>query len=408
MPIREAAKDITFGGVAGIVAAVFEYPFDLAKVRLQAQLLSQTNTSQLRFNGPCDCLVKTWRGEGIRGLYRGLTAPIAGAMVESSVLFTSYSYFQNLIHSLSATRSGTTLSLPQLAVAAGGAGSVTSFVITPVELVKCRMQVQMLNMPIHMDPPSARNYSMAAVHVSNLILPARVVAAPPVGTIVTATSRQRPMGSSSHSPIASFTRNQLAGSTWKPPGILSVTASIIRVRGLRGLWLGHTGTMLRDTGGSAVWFSVKEWAAARLQDRRRRQSMRSTMHKSRNESLLPWESALAGALAGAVSTLLLYPADTVKSAVQTEEVLQARPRSGTKSPRFLLSTLPDPKAEIKSGRLLCQTSSSANTFLAVLRRMYASHGLRGLYTGCGMTVARTVPASGIIFVVYDGLSAWFA
>jgi hypothetical protein len=79
------AKDITFGSVcqtkiislgpslnsaasqaAGIVSKVFEHPFDLTKVRLQAQVLDAT----ARFRGPLDCLVRTFKSEGVRGLYR--------------------------------------------------------------------------------------------------------------------------------------------------------------------------------------------------------------------------------------------------------------------------------------------------------------------------------------------------
>ena len=49
-----------------MVSKVFEHPFDLTKVRLQSQVLDTT----ARFNGPIDCLVKTWKNEGFRGLYR--------------------------------------------------------------------------------------------------------------------------------------------------------------------------------------------------------------------------------------------------------------------------------------------------------------------------------------------------
>lgn len=49
-----------------MVSEVFEYPFDLAKVRLQSQVLDNT----ARYGGPLDCLMQTWRTEGVRGLYR--------------------------------------------------------------------------------------------------------------------------------------------------------------------------------------------------------------------------------------------------------------------------------------------------------------------------------------------------
>lgn len=87
-PAVRAAKDITFGSVrllpflpphqslltfrpprlqiAGIVSKFFEHPFDLTKVRLQAQVLD----AAARFNGPLDCLVQTYKNEGVRGLYR--------------------------------------------------------------------------------------------------------------------------------------------------------------------------------------------------------------------------------------------------------------------------------------------------------------------------------------------------
>jgi ornithine carrier protein len=85
-PAVRAAKDITYGSVrqivflvrqipnptgttfqaAGIVSKVFEHPFDLTKVRLQAQVLDAT----ARFRGPLDCLNRTFRNEGVRGLFR--------------------------------------------------------------------------------------------------------------------------------------------------------------------------------------------------------------------------------------------------------------------------------------------------------------------------------------------------
>lgn len=170
--------------------------------------------------------------------------------------------------------------------------------------------------------------------------------------------------------------------------------SIIDTYGVRGLWLGHTGTLLRETGGTAAWFVAKEWIARHLIERRIRQSpyMPSPTGEGppvprtvTNTKLMVWESALSGALAGAIGALVFYPADTVKSAIQTEEEL--RPQSLTSS---------------KAWR-----SRKPSTFLGVLRQMVKTHGVKGLYSGCGMTVARAVPSSGIIFVVYDGLTAYF-
>jgi hypothetical protein len=57
-----------------MVAKVFEHPFDLCKVRLQSQVLDE----HARFKGPVDCLYKTWKYEGVRGLYRVIISYIPG------------------------------------------------------------------------------------------------------------------------------------------------------------------------------------------------------------------------------------------------------------------------------------------------------------------------------------------
>lgn len=49
-----------------MASKVLEHPFDLTKVRLQSQVLD----TSARFSGPLDCLKQTWKGEGIKGLYR--------------------------------------------------------------------------------------------------------------------------------------------------------------------------------------------------------------------------------------------------------------------------------------------------------------------------------------------------
>lgn len=182
-----------------------------------------------------------------------------------------------------------------------------------------------------------------------------------------------------------------------PPGPLKIVTSTIRDHGFRGLWVGHTGTLLRETGGTAAWFAVKEWVAGSLKDRRLRgtESIESTDSASNphkrvhvgeaTDDLLPWESAVSGAISGAACVLALYPADTVKSAMQTRE--EMRPSSSSASPSSYFNNKPP-------------------SFWKTCVQMYKMHGIRGLYAGCGMTVARALPSSAIVFVTYDGLSAW--
>ncbi|KAG1726387.1 mitochondrial carrier [Suillus lakei] len=318
-----AAKDITFGSIAGMVSKVFEHPFDLTKVRLQSQVLDTT----ARFNGPIDCLVKTWKNEGVRGLYRGLPAPIVAAMLENASLFMSYSELQNVIRRINSQPLSHDLSLPQLALAGAGAGAITSFLLTPVELVKCKMQVQMI-----------------APKPLSVSIPESTVAA---------------------------TLDSSLGPVSRPlPGPIAVLMSVIRTEGIRGLWLGQTGTLIRECGGGAAWFATKEFVGTTLIKRRGSELTR--------KDIVPWESALSGACAGGIFNFSMFPADSIKSTMQTEEDL--RPRG---------SNAPKP------------------TFLGTAKAMYRAQGVKGLYAGCGITVARSIPSSAIIFLIYDGLSSRF-
>jgi ornithine carrier protein len=84
---QEAIKDIVCGSAAGVVGKYIEYPFDTVKVRLQ----SQPDTIPLRYAGPLDCFKKSLQRDGFLGIYRGISAPLVGAAVETSTLFFSVS-----------------------------------------------------------------------------------------------------------------------------------------------------------------------------------------------------------------------------------------------------------------------------------------------------------------------------
>jgi ornithine carrier protein len=86
---QEAIKDIVCGSVAGVVGKYIEYPFDTVKVRLQ----SQPDGVPLRYTGPLDCFKKSLQRDGFLGIYRGISAPLVGAAVETSTLFFSVSAY---------------------------------------------------------------------------------------------------------------------------------------------------------------------------------------------------------------------------------------------------------------------------------------------------------------------------
>ncbi|KAK5105805.1 hypothetical protein LTR62_002128 [Meristemomyces frigidus] len=138
-----AFRDITSGVIGGIVSKIVEYPFDTVKVRLQ----SQSDHLPLRYKGPLDCIRQGYAKEGIRGFYRGVSVPLLGAAAENASLFWSYEVAKDAIRNSGilvtkgADDQDDDLPLGAKVVAGMASGAVTSVILTPIELVKCRMQV---------------------------------------------------------------------------------------------------------------------------------------------------------------------------------------------------------------------------------------------------------------------------
>lgn len=240
---------------------------------------------------------------------------------------------------------------------------------TPVELIKCKMQVQLMN--LHPSLPPSASISRPPIRPVSSLLPS----VPPLPLNLAGSQAIHGMAGSATA----------AAHLSKVPGVVQLIREVITEQGVRGLWLGHTATFLRETGGCAAWIVSKECIARKLIERRL-----GPQTSTRDTKLKVWESGFSGAIAGAIGALVLYPADTIKSAIQTEEEL--------------LKTMSQSAGESRQSAVLKKRS----TFLATFKRMWVSHGLKGLYAGCGMTATRAIPSSGIIFVVYDTLNAYFA
>ena len=85
------------------------------------------------------------------------------------------------------------------------------------------------------------------------------------------------------------------------------------------------------------------------------------------DSLSSLELATSGALAGICYNVSLFPADSVKSAMQTEHELRAQAGLAKATP---------------------------TGFLQTLLNIYQTRGIRGLYAGVGVTCLRSAPSSG--------------
>jgi len=61
---RVAAASLVSGAVSGMLGVATGFPLETLRVRVQTQV------AHSEYRGPWDCLFKTVRGEGFRGLYK--------------------------------------------------------------------------------------------------------------------------------------------------------------------------------------------------------------------------------------------------------------------------------------------------------------------------------------------------
>ncbi|KAG0166859.1 hypothetical protein DFQ28_010149 [Apophysomyces sp. BC1034] len=235
--LRRQLEDLAFGSIAGMVGKFVEYPFDTVKVRLQTQPADRPY-----FSGPVDCIAATLKNEGLRGLYKGMASPLFGSMVENAALFVGYRQVQRIIRTYSATAEEAEqmasmseerlppLSMTQLVVAGTASGALASIVLTPVELIKCKLQVQLAG-------PSIKPTYTGPLHV------------------ITHTLRQ-------HGPS--------------------------------GFYRGYLATLIREAGGGAFWFGMYEYTCALLMRRRERLSGKRVTKKDLTAPELMLGGAIGG------------------------------------------------------------------------------------------------------------------
>ncbi|KAH9851995.1 mitochondrial carrier [Lenzites betulinus] len=124
------ALDFFAGTVAGMASLVVGYPFDTVKVRFQNPQIAS------KYRSTVHAFFTIVREERIRGLYRGIAAPLAGAPPLNGLVFSTY-------RSLLQAQSGDEHTIPtltQINLAGAGSGIISSLITTPAELVKIHQQ----------------------------------------------------------------------------------------------------------------------------------------------------------------------------------------------------------------------------------------------------------------------------
>lgn len=113
-------------GIAGVLVG---HPFDTVKVLLQTQ-----DHHNPKYKGTFDCLRQVFAESHFRGLYRGMSSPLAGLSFVNAIVFGVYGNVQRLCTDPE--------SLQTHALAGGVAGFYQSIICSPMELAKTRMQLE--------------------------------------------------------------------------------------------------------------------------------------------------------------------------------------------------------------------------------------------------------------------------
>lgn len=143
-----------------------------------------------------------------------MSSPLVGSMVENAALFVGYRQIQRVIRNSSTDPQELerqknipedelpALSIRQLVLAGGASGAIASIVLTPVELIKCKLQVQLGSQTV------------------------------------------------------------IQGVQFNGP--FHVIQHVFQSHGITGFYRGFIATLLREAGGGAFWFGTYEYTCAKF------------------------------------------------------------------------------------------------------------------------------------------------
>ncbi|CAF1657129.1 unnamed protein product [Adineta ricciae] len=87
-PYKFFLGNLFAGGMAGATGSLFLYPLEFARTRLAVDIGKAVNERQ--FRGTADCLAKTWKTDGVLGVYRGFTISVVGIFIYRAFYFGGY------------------------------------------------------------------------------------------------------------------------------------------------------------------------------------------------------------------------------------------------------------------------------------------------------------------------------
>lgn len=136
------------GWCGGLLSLVVGHPFETVKVRLQGSTLDYR---KVNYRNSVDCALQIFRTDGVRGFYRGISAPLLVLGIANGALFFVFTSLQQYFTRMRSEQEVSVhdnlqnagqLSVFENVVCASAGGCAYSVIMTPFEMVRIRMQTQ--------------------------------------------------------------------------------------------------------------------------------------------------------------------------------------------------------------------------------------------------------------------------
>jgi hypothetical protein len=119
--------DFIAGWTAGTCGTIVGYPLDFTKVRIQTG----------HYKNIVDVITKTYTAEGLSGFFKGITAPLITDGFVDFLTFGVFGVCKRLLQ-----KDSKPLTNYEIAMAGAATGAFVSVLVTPSEMAKIRLQIQ--------------------------------------------------------------------------------------------------------------------------------------------------------------------------------------------------------------------------------------------------------------------------
>eukprot|EP00297_Palpitomonas_bilix_P007359 CAMPEP_0113888746 /NCGR_PEP_ID=MMETSP0780_2-20120614/13056_1 /TAXON_ID=652834 /ORGANISM="Palpitomonas bilix" /LENGTH=414 /DNA_ID=CAMNT_0000877655 /DNA_START=213 /DNA_END=1457 /DNA_ORIENTATION=- /assembly_acc=CAM_ASM_000599 len=364
------------GGVGGTIGAVATCPLEVVKTRLQSTNHTLTTSARMprasipsfgsRLLSPVFAVKSIAKEEGVRGLFRGVDTLIVGVAPTRAIYFFTYSAMKVELARLGAG-DGPMAHLGSACIA----GFVTCTAINPLHFVRTRLQLQYESFKKGSERELAKGKDALWV----------------IKTVY------------KEEGIRGFYKGLAASYLGIIENVIQFTLYEFFKKGLAERK--QMGSGDGSSRGGMIRSGVEEEAPEEFVSSAGEGRDKVTAAKTVNQNLSHWDTVTASVGAKVIAAVIAYP----------HEVLRTRMRElgdSTSSKQLHAQRARDGIAAVSGGRVTGAGNAIKEgvSIAGMVRHIYRTEGLGGLYAGLGISLVKSIPNTAIMFVVYEAIVKW--